>query len=100
MLRLVHRIVRQYLPDVVIRYRELPAGVMGLSAYLDVPIMFVARGLTPAERAHTILHELAHLLFDRDSNASRRVDRYDWRESRADRFASEMLALHQTRKAA
>jgi hypothetical protein len=67
MLRLVHRIVRQYLPDVVIRYCEMPPGLMGASSYMDVPIMLIATGLEPAERAHTILHELAHLLFDRET---------------------------------
>ncbi len=114
------RIVRMHLPDVffsVLSEDLVRHGILGASWWHDlddtgngvpaffardderrriIPMIAYGHGLSAAQRNHVILHELAHLLFDRGAvDAAARVGYVGspWREARADHWASNMLAL-------
>lgn len=101
----LRRFVRTLLPNAHIHRRKMPDGLLGLA--LPDPDGFhaivYAQGQTERERDLTILHELAHLLLDRDAmfvagdgRMLRRREpreRQQWREDRADQWAEQMLEL-------
>jgi Zn-dependent peptidase ImmA (M78 family) len=67
---------------------------MGMAWLCDGdPVIVNAQGLTERERDLTILHELAHCLFDGDATGANLHSREQWREERADRWAEETLEL-------
>ena len=87
----VRRIVRLYLPDAYIQSTaKLPAGVLGASWLCDdTPMILYSRRQSRRQQVHTILHELAHHLYD----IPRGGHRVATCEERADRLADEMIAM-------
>lgn len=80
-------------PDVYIGRRKMPRGLQGLASG---SVIFYAAGQSERERDLTILHELAHVLFDAPDGSARDgfgAGREQWREDRADRWATVMLDL-------
>jgi Zn-dependent peptidase ImmA (M78 family) len=88
------RFAAALVPDVYITRSKLPGKTMGLASGT---LILYAYGLTERERDLTILHELAHVLFDvRDPSVrGPRFVNEQWREDRADRWAGEILELLQ-----
>lgn len=106
-LRDLKRFCRALVPNVRVRMRrDMPPSLYGLAKPGDaVSFIIYAPKLGERQRDLTILHELAHLLFDADDHQppfeqfarweSHRVAN-QWREDRADRWAEQTLELLET----
>lgn len=95
----LRRIAELHVPGVHITAKRLPRRngelvLLGLASPCDDSgIIIYDSSLRGRQRALVVLHEVAHLVFDRHDMRAAGFSRDSWREARADRWAEHMLAL-------